>query len=116
MPKGHAEEGESIEETALRELYEETGLQATVEQLCADICYTESYEFFHPQKKNTIHKTVSYIPVKIPYQHELPQGRSEQDGEILQKKVVSLTEAIALVSYDATRTVLEQVVRDKELR
>lgn len=39
IPKGHVEPGESMEAAALREVQEETGLQATVDGLLGDVTY-----------------------------------------------------------------------------
>jgi 8-oxo-dGTP pyrophosphatase MutT (NUDIX family) len=39
MPKGHVETGESMEQAAIREVREETGLVATIEEKLGDITY-----------------------------------------------------------------------------
>lgn len=39
IPKGHREHGESLEETAIREVFEETGLRAQVLQRLGEIRY-----------------------------------------------------------------------------
>ena len=39
IPKGHVEPGESSEETAVREVREETGLEADVEEKLGDVTY-----------------------------------------------------------------------------
>jgi 8-oxo-dGTP pyrophosphatase MutT (NUDIX family) len=39
LPKGHVEEGESMEETALREVREETGLAADIVSRLGDVTY-----------------------------------------------------------------------------
>ncbi|MGH7893785.1 MAG: NUDIX hydrolase [Candidatus Binatia bacterium] len=39
LPKGHVEEGESMEETALREVREETGLEAEIVEPLGDVTY-----------------------------------------------------------------------------
>jgi len=40
LPKGHVEAGERIEETAVREVHEETGLRGKVERKLGQISYT----------------------------------------------------------------------------
>ncbi len=42
FPKGHCEAGESLEETALREIQEETGLTVEVRQRLPDMQYKDS--------------------------------------------------------------------------
>ena len=39
LPKGHVEEGERMEETALREVREETGLEADILDRLGDVTY-----------------------------------------------------------------------------
>ena len=39
LPKGHVEEGERMEETALREVREETGLEAEIIDRLGDVTY-----------------------------------------------------------------------------
>ncbi len=110
LPKWHPNPQETMLDTALREFYEETGLQLSEDQINTADIYTEQYEFFHPKKQNTILKTVSYYIAEIPY-IDVSQlsGYSEGDGEILDKRVVSLTEAIDLATYDTTREILEKI-------
>ena len=115
LPKWHPNPWETILETAIRELREETGLSIESEQVNTSILYKEQYEFFHPKKNDTILKTVWYYTVNIPYTDILMlKGYSEWDGEILDKKIVSLTEAIALATYDATRWILEDLYHNLE--
>ena len=55
FPKGKVEQGETPEQAALRELKEETGLDA---QIVADFC--EQYEYWFTERSGRrVHKTVS---------------------------------------------------------
>lgn len=40
FPKGHAEDGETLEDVALREVKEETGYEVKIEKRLSDIIYT----------------------------------------------------------------------------
>jgi len=57
FPKGHVEEGENPEETALRELEEEAGL--VPQELPSDLSRTTSYTFERAGRK--VSKTVIYF-------------------------------------------------------
>ena len=57
LPKGTPEPGESIQETALREVREETGLPVTLEDPIGDI----TYWFARPDEGVRFHKTVHYF-------------------------------------------------------
>ena len=110
IPKWHPNNGESILQTALREFSEETGLSITTEQVDISILYEEQYEFFNYKKKGMVSKSVWYYIAKIPYTDITTlSGYSEGDGEIIDKKIISLSEAIDLATYDATREVLQKV-------
>ncbi len=72
FPKGHIEQGESLEQTALREAKEETGIE--------DIKFIEGFKewikYFYKQENKNIFKIVTYLlaetktkEVKISYEH-----------------------------------------------
>lgn len=92
----------------MRECYEETGLQITEDKIDTTKQYTEQYHCIsHGQE---VDKTVFYYTAKIPYTDVTQlSGYSEGDGEILGKKIVTIQEAIDIVTYDATRLVIQQV-------
>ncbi|SFJ09225.1 NUDIX hydrolase [Thermoflavimicrobium dichotomicum] len=68
LPKGKIEAGESDEETALREIQEETGISGRV----VEKLLTIQYDYEH-EKKGLIHKEVNYFLVEALEGKETPQ-------------------------------------------
>lgn len=110
IPKWHGEPWETPLESALRELYEETGLQITAEQVDTASIYTEQYICYSARHGHDVDKTVMYYTAQLPYT-DVTQlfGYSEWDGEIVDKKILPLTEAIALATYEQTAHILREV-------
>jgi 8-oxo-dGTP pyrophosphatase MutT (NUDIX family) len=63
FPKGGVDEGESVREAALRELFEETGIRETEVELVPEFERTEDYRFTSggTQRRSLIHKQVTYF-------------------------------------------------------
>ncbi|MFP4001387.1 MAG: bis(5'-nucleosyl)-tetraphosphatase [Candidatus Natronoplasma sp.] len=59
FPKGHVEEGESMEETALRELREETGI--TEEEVKLEEGFRETIDYLYKKKGELSHKKVIFF-------------------------------------------------------
>ena len=64
LPKGHAEEGETIEETALRETHEETGIQPDALELDPEFRFVLEYDVTG-KKRGSYHKRVTYFLAMI---------------------------------------------------
>lgn len=94
FPKGHMEKGESEQETAKREVLEETGLNVTlVDQFRTTIEYT---------MPNGIAKEVVYFIGKALPEHNV---RLQQE-EIQEYRWLKFNEILPLISYKNTREVL----------
>ena len=94
----------------MRELQEETGLQLDASQVDTDHTYTEQYSSWSKRHHQQVDKTVLYYTAILPYTDVTQlSGHSESDGEIVEKRIVLLTEAIDLATYDGTRNILQQV-------
>ena len=92
LPKGTPNPGETTEETAVREVREETGLQVRIVSPLASI----EYDFV--QRRTRIHKTVHYFIMA-------PTGGcfEDHDHEFEEVRWVSFDEAAAMLTFDTER-------------
>ena len=95
LPKGTPIVGETLEETALREVTEETGLLVRIISPLDAIGYT------FVQRGTRIHKTVHYFLME-------PIGGSldDHDREFEEVRWVSFEEAPALLSFETERSLV----------
>lgn len=87
FPKGHIEEGETEEETALREIKEETGLDVLLD--------TEFRETVTYSPKRNTKKTVVYFIGAAAGHNLIPQ-----EEEIAELRWVEIGQASTLLTYD----------------
>ena len=102
FPKGHVEAGESEEETACREVLEETGVQI---EILPGYRQTNRYS-----PRRGVMKEVVYFRARA-----LTSETRPQPEEIRVAKFVSIPEAMALLTYDADRILLEKAENAENL-
>jgi 8-oxo-dGTP pyrophosphatase MutT (NUDIX family) len=95
LPKGTPNPRETTEETALREVAEETGLEVRI------IRPFDSIEYFFVQGRTRIHKTVHYF-LMVPTGGDL--GR--HDHEFAEVRWVGFDEAPALLTFETERALV----------
>jgi 8-oxo-dGTP pyrophosphatase MutT (NUDIX family) len=96
----------------MREFYEETGLQITADQVDTSKQHTEQYISWSKRHGHDVAKTVIYYTALLPYTDVTQlSGYSESDGEILGKKILPLTEAIALTTYEGNKDILRKTLQ-----
>jgi 8-oxo-dGTP pyrophosphatase MutT (NUDIX family) len=97
LPKGTPDSGETVEETALRETREETGLQVAIERRL------QSIRYFFVRGSTRFHKTVHFFLMK-------PVGGrlEDHDAEFDEVAWVDLEEAMAILNHATERSVVEE--------
>jgi 8-oxo-dGTP pyrophosphatase MutT (NUDIX family) len=97
LPKGTPDSGETIEETALRETREETGIDVEIEAQLSSIRY------FFVRGSTRFHKTVHFFLMR-------PVGGAIElhDGEFDEVRWVPVSEALALMNHATERSVVER--------
>lgn len=101
FPKGHIELNETEEETALREIFEETGFRVTLERN-----FRMQYQYF---TKDEISKRCVYFMAHYDY-----APAKIQESEISESWLVSYREAMILLNFAQDREILTAV--EKRLR
>lgn len=99
FPKGHVEFGETEEETAIREIKEETGIDARV-----DINYR--YSITYSPKENVLKKVIFFLGV--PVSDEIVV----QYSEVCEVSWYSEKEAFEVITYNEDRTILKAAFYD----
>jgi ADP-ribose pyrophosphatase YjhB (NUDIX family) len=100
LPKGTAEEGETPEETALREVGEETGIEAEIIKPLTDI----TYWFVSTSDRARFRKTVHYFLMRA-----VGGDTSRHDHEVEEVRFVPIHEAPRMVTYPSDRKVLKEL-------
>ena len=102
FPKGHVEEGESPEQTALREVLEETGWTCEVRDESRPF---EKVEYFFMREKQLIKKKVVWFlmsPVA-------KTGEPDWD-EVKQVRWMSLEAAAKVIQYPSDKKLLKKIL------
>ncbi len=100
LPKGTAEEGETREQTALREVLEETGIEAEIIEPLEDI----TYWFVIASERSRIRKTVRYYLMRA-----VGGDPSRHDDEVAEVRFVPVDEAARWATYASDRKVLKRL-------
>jgi 8-oxo-dGTP pyrophosphatase MutT (NUDIX family) len=99
LPKGTPHSGETIEQTALREVAEETGLQVRITSPL------DSIEYWFVQRGTRIHKTVHYFLME-PVGGDL----ARHDHEFEQVRWLDMAEAPGLLTFETERALVARAV------
>jgi 8-oxo-dGTP pyrophosphatase MutT (NUDIX family) len=99
LPKGTPSAGESLEETAMRETREETGLEVVV------VAPIQPIHYFFVRGSVRFHKTVHFYLMR-------PTGGDldAHDHEFDEVRWLQLEEALAVMTYPTERKVVEAAV------
>lgn len=100
LPKGTLEAGESPEEAALREVREETGLEARIVEKLEAITY-----WFYTPNRTRVHKMVHFYLMRC-----LGGDTARHDHEIAEVRLFPLLEAPELLAYRGERGVVEKAI------
>jgi len=96
LPKGRIEPGETKEEAALREVLEETGLEAEIEEHLGEI----SFRYVRKQRKR-IHKRVVFF--LMVYQDG---STDDHDDEVDEARFFAIDEALERLTFESERDIV----------
>ena len=107
LPKGTVDRGEGPEDTAIREVMEETGLSGEIYEKIGQI----SYWYYVRKESKRIHKTVHFYLMKF------KKGNTQDhDHEVIDAKWFLIDEAINRLSYKSEKEILKKAKRMIEER
>jgi 8-oxo-dGTP pyrophosphatase MutT (NUDIX family) len=99
LPKGGPNPGERPEETAAREVREETGVTATVREFLGDVNY------WYRRGGRRVYKTVHF------YLCDYVSGSTkDHDHEVEDARWIPLAEAVSRLSYPGERALIERAL------
>lgn len=98
LPKGRNEAGESLEETALREVYEESGLKGQIVRYLGFVKYW--YRHCDGEK---VQKTVHYYYMKT--ENKIPVPQKEEGFSLAQ--FMSFDKALGMISHNSEANMIK---------
>jgi 8-oxo-dGTP pyrophosphatase MutT (NUDIX family) len=99
LPKGGADPGETPEQTAAREVREETGVTVSVRGFLGDV------EYWYRRGGRRVFKTVRF------YVCDFVKGSTDDhDHEVEEARWIPLREAVTALSYPGERALIENVL------
>jgi len=101
LPKGWVEKGEDLEQTAVREVREETGLDARILRKLGEI----TYEFYSKADRSRVLKTVHLFLLEC-----LGGDTADHDDEVEEVRWFPLGDALKTLTYKNERDMLEKAV------
>jgi 8-oxo-dGTP pyrophosphatase MutT (NUDIX family) len=103
LPKGQIDRGERGPETAVREVYEETGLEAVIDRKLGDVRY------FYTWNRQRIFKVVSFFLLRVTGGRigELPSG---MEIEVAEARWLPLEDAPRILAYRGEREMAERAL------
>ena len=101
LPKGHLEAGESDQDAAVREVFEETGLAGELGALVARIVYT-----VRSKRGMELLKQVTFFLLHA----DSPEARPQAEEGISAAEWFSPEQALARIGYPQVRDVLTQAI------
>jgi 8-oxo-dGTP pyrophosphatase MutT (NUDIX family) len=101
LPKGLVNKVEAPEQTALREVREETGINATLLDSIDKIEYW--YYGLSESKRLRFHKTVHFYLLKF-----LSGSTEDHDQEVEEARWVEIDEAVSLLAFKSEKEIVEK--------
>ncbi len=103
LPKGNIDPGETPAETAVREVYEETGVVGKLDEKLGDVKYTYTWD------GERIFKIVSFFLVRYS-SGRLGEIALEMEVEVDEARWLPIEEAPKLLAYGGERQMVERAI------
>jgi ADP-ribose pyrophosphatase YjhB (NUDIX family) len=104
LPKGHPDPGESIVDAALREVREETGVEAVLREKLGDVRY------FYQRDGRRIAKTVAFFLLDY-----VAGELDDHDHEVEYAEWMPMTQAARELTYDGERDMVSRAMSRSRL-
>ena len=99
LPKGWVEKGEDLERAAVREVREETGLEAKILRKLGEI----TYDFYSKADRSPVSKTVHFFLLEY-----LNGETDDHDDEVEEARWFPIEDAVRTLTYKNERAILEK--------
>lgn len=102
LPKGRRQGEETLEETALREVWEESGMTCRVQRYLGYVCYN------FQRDEHMIHKTVHYFRMEAVGGEPTPLA----DEGFCQAAFIPQDQALKMLRFDSERSLVQAAFRE----
>ena len=104
LPKGGPERGETPEQTAAREVREETGVTATVREPLGDVTY------WYRRGGRRVRKTVHFFLCEF-----VSGSTDDHDHEVDDARWIPIADALTALSYPGERALIERLMGNERV-